>query len=217
MEINNLKAIIFDLDGTLINTDELIIASYHAVFNKYRPNYVLTREEELSFLGPPLELMFKKYFNEDFEVLLKEYRDYASKHTMELASLYPYVKELLEYLNDNNYIVCLVTSRFSSSAENMLEIFNLRKYFKMLVCLDDVINPKPSPEGILKILEKFNLKNNEVLYIGDALTDYQAGVNAQVYTGIVSWSNIDKTNIKLDILIDDYQNLERMLKNGQNL
>ena len=104
--MNNLKAIIFDLDGTLINTDELIIASYHAVFNKFRPNYKLTREEEISFLGPPLEVMFKKYFKEDFDTLLHEYRKYAHEHTLELASTYDYVEEMLQFLNDNNYIVC---------------------------------------------------------------------------------------------------------------
>ena len=58
----NIKAILFDVDGTLIDTDSIIIESYREVFKKLRPEYKLTEKEELSFLGPTLISMFAKYF-----------------------------------------------------------------------------------------------------------------------------------------------------------
>ena len=81
METKKIKAIIFDFDGTLANTDELVIRSYREVFKTFRPDYKLTESEEISFLGPTLEDMFKKYFKEDFITLLNVYHNYAFKNT----------------------------------------------------------------------------------------------------------------------------------------
>lgn len=211
MKVNNIKAVAFDLDGTLINTEKLIIASYHAVFNKFRPDYKLTKEEDISFIGPPLKIMFNKYFKEDFDTLLKTYRDFAEKHTTELSGVYPHVNEILTYLKNKGYIVCLVTSRFSSSALDMLRIFSLEKYFDKIVCLDDVKEEKPSPEGINLILNEYSLNPDQLIFIGDTKSDYMAGVNAGVYTGLVSWSKHEENkSLKPDLLIEDYSSLERI-------
>lgn len=211
MSISNIKLIIFDLDGTLIDTDELIICSYRAVFEKYLPSYKLTREEELSFLGPPLKVMFEKYFTEDFSTLLKTYRDFSEKNTLNLAKVYPYARELLVSLKSKGYKLCVVTSRFKRSALEMLDVFSLTSFFDEIIGLDDVSIPKPNPEGVLKIMNQFHLKCQEVLFIGDALTDFEAGRNAGVMTGLVSWR---KGNEKIDsnIKIDSYESLERLFR-----
>lgn len=211
MNFKKVKLIIFDLDGTLIDTDELIIQSYRAVFDKFLPNYHLSMEEEKTFLGPPLEVMFKKYFQEDFSVLLKVYRDFAEKNTLLLAKLYPFVQELLSFLKCNNYKLCIVTSRFKKSALNMLDMFSLTDFFDDVIGLDDVINPKPNPEGINKILTKYSLAKDEVLFIGDAYTDLEAGKKAGVITGLVSWR---KENMALDadLKIESYQFLKSLFR-----
>ena len=95
--------IVFDLDGTLLNTDDLVINSYREVFKTYRPDYKLSKEEEISFLGPTLKSMFLKYFNNDMDDLLNTYHDYARKHTLEQAKLYPYAEEILIYLREKGY------------------------------------------------------------------------------------------------------------------
>ena len=64
------KVVLFDVDGTLIDTDQLIINSYKELFRRFRPDYKLTKDEEISFLGPTLASMFPKYFNEDFNSLI---------------------------------------------------------------------------------------------------------------------------------------------------
>ena len=208
MKVNNIKAIIFDLDGTLVDTDRLVIRSYREVFKKFRPDYQLSQEEELSFLGPTLKVMFSKYFTEDFEVLLKEYQTFAFANTKKYASLYPHVREMLSYLNQKGYLVCLVTSRFTKSLDEMFNCFDLREYFATIITLDDVKEAKPSPEGLNIILKKYQLKQNEVIYIGDNKTDFLAGINAGVYTGLVSWA-YGRNNVVLnpDLLINDYQEI----------
>lgn len=210
MKNSDIKGIIFDLDGTLIDTDELIIASYHEVFKELRPNYKLTKEEELSFLGPPLEEIFNKYFDEEFDVLVKIYRSYAEKHTIELAKVYPNTIELLTFLKSKGYKLGVVTSRFKKSALKMLTTFNIDSFFDCVIGLDDVSNPKPSPDGVLKCVESFNLSKEEVIFIGDAITDFQAGKNAGVKTGFVSFR--ENSNLDCDIKIESYQELLSFFK-----
>ena len=77
--MENIKVILFDVDGTLIDTDELIINSYKELFRIFRPDYKLTREEEISFLGPTLASKFPRYFKEDFQLLFQVYRNYRHK------------------------------------------------------------------------------------------------------------------------------------------
>ena len=210
--MNNIKVVIFDIDGTLIDTDDLIINSYRNLFKKYRPDYVLKREEEVSFLGPTLASVFPKYFKEDFEELFKTYRDYSHEHMKEYAYVYPYAIDVLEHLKNKGYKIGVVTSRFKSSALSVLEAFDLTKYFEYIISLDDVEKPKPSPEGLNKCLEYFSVKKEECLYIGDNESDYKASKNAGVKCAMVSWAR-GRNNALLDCdyLINTYQDLKKIL------
>ena len=217
MEIKKIKAIIFDFDGTLANTDELVIRSYREVFKTFRPDYKLTESEEISFLGPTLEDMFKKYFKEDFITLLNVYHNYAFKNTKKYAFLYPHVEQMLSILKKRGYIVGLITSRFRDSLYQMLDNFPLEKYFDVIITLDEVSKPKPSPEGINFILNKYNLKNNELIYIGDNNTDYQACKNAHVYSGLVSWSRGRNNALNNpDLLINDFKEVIDLFKGNED-
>ena len=203
METKKIKAIIFDFDGTLTNTDELVIRSYREVFKTFRPDYKLTESEEISFLGPTLEDMFKKYFKEDFITLLNVYHNYAFKNTKKYAFLYPHVEQMLSILKKRGYIVGLITSRFRDSLYQMLDNFPLEKYFDVIITLDEVSKPKPSPEGINFILNKY--------------TDYQACKNAHVYSGLVSWSRGRNNALNNpDLLINDFKEVIDLFKGNED-
>lgn len=209
--MKEIKVILFDVDGTLIDTDELIINSYKELFRRFRPEYKLTKEEEISFLGPTLASMFPKYFKEDFELLFSVYRNYSHDHMREYSFVYDSAIEVIEYLKEKGYRLGVVTSRFKSSVMSVLNEFDLTKYFEIIISLDDVMNPKPNPEGINKCLEYFKVSPSECLYIGDNLNDYKASIAANVRTALVSWARgRDNSLLNPDILLKSYLDLKKI-------
>lgn len=210
--INDLKLIIFDIDGTLINTDQLVINSYQHVFDILNPNYKLTEEEKISFLGPTLISVYKKYFDVDFNTFLSLYREYSVNNISIDAKLYDDVRLTLITLKKLGYHLCVFTSRYRNSALEVLNAFDLTKYFEVMITLDDVKNPKPSGEGIEIILSKFNYDRNQVLYIGDNETDYMAGKEAKVKTALVSWAHgRDNKLLGADLIIESYAQFLNMI------
>lgn len=208
-----IKALLFDLDGTLLNTDELVIRSYERVFETFRPDYPLSEEEKQGFLGPTLEEKFAHYFEEDFDTLLEVYHTFALAHMKEFASCYPHVKEVLTQLKKEGYFLGVVTSRFRESALEVLDGFGLTSLFDTIVTLSDVKEAKPSPEGILSAMRSGGFGNEEVLFLGDASTDYLAGKNAGVFTGLVAWcKRWDRDECQPDFVLNDFEDLEKILQ-----
>lgn len=107
------KAIIFDLDGTLLNTDLLIKKSFIHTFKKYKPGYTLSEEELLSFLGPSLKNTFSRYVEEDqVDELIQYYREYNQAHHEDYVTIYPYVEEMLKYLKAQDFPLAVVTTKY---------------------------------------------------------------------------------------------------------
>lgn len=200
-----IKAIIFDFDGTLLDTDLLIKEAYKYLFKKYRPEYVLSLEELNSFIGPTLESVFPKYFKEDFALLLKEFHEFSFSHILEYARIYDGLIETLELLNKFHYKLGIVTNRFKNSLEMALKAFSLDKYFSCFITLNDVINPKPNKEPIIKAMQQLKVKKEEVIFVGDTLSDINSGINAGVKTCLVAWSNLKDS--KTDYVLNSYKSL----------
>lgn len=203
------KAIIFDLDGTILYTDELIRRTFIKVFEKYLPGYTLSEEELLSFLGPSLKETFSKYFpDEMFEELLHYYHSYNHSHHEDFVYVYPTVIETLQYLKDKGYPLAIVTTKFRKAADVGLNAFDLQKYFDVVIGLDDVKATKPDPEGILKAMSLLNV--DKAVYIGDNITDIQAGKNAGVATVGVKWSPKGYHHLLVlnpDLMIDEMKEI----------
>ncbi len=201
-----IKAILFDFDGTLLDTDSLIKEAYKYLFKKYKADYVLSEEELDSFIGPTLKSVFPKYFKEDFSLLLKEFHEFSFKHILEYAKVYDGLFEMLELLNSFHYKLGIVTNRFKNSLDMALAPFSLEKYFSCFVTLDDVLKPKPDQEPINVAINQLNVKKEEVIFIGDSFSDIKAGINAGVKTCLVAWSKIIN-QIKADYVLTSYKNL----------
>ncbi|KXU52033.1 MAG: pyrophosphatase PpaX [Longibaculum muris] len=202
-------AVIFDLDGTLLNTDLLIHKTFDHVFEKYKPGYILSEEEHLSFLGPTLKDTFARYFPESMsDELIEYYRDYNHAHHEDFVTIYPTVKETLETLKNKGYPLAVVTTKYSKAAYLGLDLFDLTQYFDVVLGMDNVNRVKPDPEGILKAMNQTNCK--KALYVGDNTSDILAGKNAGVHTAGVKWtpkgtSEMEKLNP--DLMIDEMKDI----------
>lgn len=211
------KAILFDLDGTLLNTDLLIKKSFIHTFKKYKPDYTLSEEELLSFLGPSLKNTFSRYVeNNQVDELIQYYRDYNHKHHEDFVTIYPNVKEMLKYLKKQGFLLGVVTTKYKEAAYLGLDLFNITQYFDVVIGENDVKKSKPDPEGILCALKKLNCQ--EGYYVGDNVTDIQAGKRAGVKTVGVKWSPkgyqlIEKENPNL--LINDYKEFMEYIKENE--
>ena len=208
------KAIIFDLDGTLLNTDLLIKKSFIHTFKKYKPGYTLSEKELLSFLGPSLKNTFSRYFpKEMINEIIDYYREYNHDHHQDYVTIYPYVEEMLEYLKKQAFPLAVVTTKYKEAAYLGLDLFNITSYFDLVIGENDVKHSKPDPEGILLALKQLHCQTG--YYIGDNVTDIQAGKRAGVKTIGVKWSPkgydlIQKENP--DLLINNYQELIDYIK-----
>lgn len=202
-------AVIFDLDGTLLNTDLLIYKSYQHVFQKYKPGYVLSDEELLSFLGPTLKTTFERYFDASMiDELIEYYREFNHAHHEDYVTIYPTVKETLEQLKQRGYPLGVVTTKYSVAARIGLDLFDITQYFDIVLGMDQVEHVKPDPEGILKVMTETNC--SKAVYVGDNTSDIQAGQNAGVYTVGVKWTPKGTEAIEAmhpDLMIDEMKDL----------
>lgn len=186
---NKIDTIIFDLDGTLLDTKELITRSFVHTFEHFFPGYAITDEELESFFGPPLKETFLRYETnlEKVDEMIEYYREFNETHHDALVKPFMGAVEMSKLLHKKGYNLGIVSSKSHALVEKGLTLCRMNQYFDVIVGADDVTKPKPDPEGILKVVACFPLAQN-VLYIGDSPSDIVAGKNANVKTCAVMYS-----------------------------
>lgn len=182
--------LLFDLDGTLIDTNSIIVESYRHTFKTHRPDLTFSDQEIIDFIGPPLEKIFVRYTSENEAMRwIDTYRRYYKAHEKEHFSLYPDVQEVLEELHRKGIKMGIVTSKYKAGALPSVEHFGLAHYFDAFIGLDDVQNAKPDPEPVLVALKQLGVApTQDVLMIGDNQSDILSGLNAGVDGAGVAWS-----------------------------
>ncbi|WP_044749447.1 pyrophosphatase PpaX [Bacillus alveayuensis] len=184
MKINT---ILFDLDGTLINTNDLIIESFLHTLNYYYPNQY-KREDVLSFIGPPLIDTFQSIDEERVEEMVARYRKFNHEQHDALVKEYDTVYETVKALHENGFKLGIVTTKIRSTVNMGLKLTRLDAFFDVVVTLDDVENAKPHPEPIFKALKQLDASPEEAIMVGDNHHDIEAGKNAGTKTAGVAWS-----------------------------
>jgi pyrophosphatase PpaX len=184
---NNINTILFDLDGTLIDTNELIISTYLHTLEKYFPGKY-TREDVLPFLGPTLHEVFGKMDPDRVEEMVLDYRAYNLANHDALVKEFVGVMETIETLKKKGYKLAIVTTKREDVAFKGLRLMKLDPYFDVMIAYDHVKKVKPDPEPIYLALEKLDSKPEEALMVGDNFHDVLAGKNAGTKTAGVAWS-----------------------------
>ena len=184
---SEITTLLFDLDGTLINTNELIIASFTDTLEHYYPGQY-AREDILPFMGPTLDETFGSIDPDSMDEMIAHYRKHNWEHHDLLVTQFDGVYETIESLAQSNYRLGIVTTKRRDMAERGLKLTNLEKFFEVVVTLEDATTTKPDPEPIFKALSRFNAEATEAIMIGDNHHDIMGGKNAGTLTAGVAWS-----------------------------
>jgi len=185
---------IFDIDGTLTSTNQLIFDSFNYIAKKYL-NKTFSDDEIISMFGPTEDVILKKWCGENFEKARKDYYTYYSKNHWK-AELYPGIKDILESLKAHNLPLGIFTGKGRQASIITLKKLEVDHFFDLIVTGDDVINHKPSAEGILKFVNHFGLKNERVLMIGDSVSDIKASREAGIKIASVLWDSYAHEKVK---------------------
>lgn len=185
--MTKINTLLFDLDGTLLDTNELIITSYLHVFEQFYPGR-FNREDVLPFLGPPLIDAFASVDPEKADEMVDIYRKFnMEKHDM-LVHEFEGVYETIRTLHENNFKMAIVSTKIRKTVLKGLALTNLDEFFDVVITLDEVDNAKPDPEPLEKALAALGSNPEEAIMIGDNYHDILGGKNAGTYTCGVAWS-----------------------------
>lgn len=191
-----IKAVLFDLDGTLINTNELIYKSFSYVLRDIL-KLDADDEEITSTYGKPLENTMSKYENDKYsaEELVKIYIKYNEEHHDNMCKPFEGAKEMLKGLKDKGIKTAIVTSKRKGLATRGLELGDLLKYMDIIISPEDTIKHKPEAEPAIKACELLGVKTNESIMVGDSSYDLLCGRRAGCLTCGVSYTKTGVQNL----------------------
>lgn len=183
------SSVIFDLDGTLTRTNDLIFSTFNHVSGKYSGR-TYTPVEITAMFGPPEEAAIEHIVGPGrSDDAMVDFLSYYSGNHETMASLYDGVTDVLRSLKSSGVRMAVFTGKGKRTAMITLEKFGIAEYFDLVVTGTDVRAHKPSPEGIELILNAFSLPPTEVLMVGDAVNDIKAARGAGVDIAAVVWDS----------------------------
>jgi pyrophosphatase PpaX len=190
------STVLFDLDGTLVNTNELIIASYDHTLRTCL-GLTVPRETLRSHIGETLAKIMASYDAARAPELCDCYRAYNLEHHDRLIERYEGVQEAIHQLHAAGVKLAIVTSKQTDTARRGLQVAGLDPYFDVLIGVDQVERPKPDPQPIYLACERLGVKPGpDVLMMGDTHFDIRTGKNAGVKTICVGWTIQDRAELE---------------------
>ncbi len=182
------SALLFDLDGTVVDSIELIVrAAEHAFDGRDGPRP--TREEWVALIGTPLAPMLRRWAHDEDDVkfLWDRYRAYQVEHHDRLVAPYPGVVDLIRRLHDRGHPMAIVSSKVEAGIRRSLDYIGVTDCFGALIGIEATEKHKPEPEPVLLALERLGVTATHAWFIGDSPHDIHAGRAAGVRTiGVVT-------------------------------
>ena len=193
-----LSAALFDFDGTLVDTTELIHQSLRHATGEVLGRDDIPRETLLAHVGQPLPRQMELIDAEKAELLLESYRRYNEENHDALIAEFPGIEASLERLRSAGVRVGVVTSKRRLSVEMALESFpGLRNVVVRFVTMEDTTEHKPHPEPLLKGLELLGgVPKEEAVYVGDSPFDVEAARAAGLTSVAVSWGAFSEDTLR---------------------
>ncbi len=187
---------IWDLDNTLIASSDLLWGAFAYVAKKYAGRN-MTPAEIVSMYGPPEDSVVEKLAGalQKEDALADFYRFYQDNHD-HLVQLFPGILEIIYLLREKGITQTLFTSKNRFSAEITLKKLGIREYFDVVICGDEVVYPKPFPDGVHSIIHRTKVHPDEILYLGDSPLDKEAAQRAGVDFAYVLWDSFHRDTIE---------------------
>lgn len=193
------KFIIWDFDGTIANTNNVIIESWQATFRRYLGHEMPVKEIEATFGETLYHTMAEKLPDVPYEEARDFYRDYQDANCAGKVYVFPGVREVMDEMRARGHKIGIATSRTARSFWKYMKELDLEDYVDVLVSMEDVEQHKPHPESLFKVLEKFGAEPGDAIMIGDTKYDVGCAQNAGVDSVLVGWSHfMDEESMAAD-------------------
>lgn len=210
------SALIFDLDGTLIDSIELILQSARHAYVDY-PGRAPTDAEWRAGIGRPLLTMFREFGADEPEVerLLARYREYQLANHDRLVRAYEGIVPFIEAMHAAGHPMALATSKSDWMAKRALDHVGLSEAIPVIVGAESCNNHKPHPEPVERAVALLGATPANALFVGDSPHDVESGRAAGVHTIGVTWGAFSREEMErcgADIVVDDVDALRRAIE-----
>jgi 2-phosphoglycolate phosphatase len=191
------KGVIFDLDGTLID-------SYQAIYLSFQHTYInmglqpLPLDEVKRAVGYGLSITFRELLGEErVPEALRLFRQKYEEVYRQNTYLLPGARKVLEALQERRIKLAIASNKLGRFSREIFQHFGMDQLFAIILGDEDVLQNKPHPEMLFYAIERMGLRNEEVVFIGDSLIDIQTGKNAGVRvfaipTGVTTREELEK-------------------------
>lgn len=186
-----IKAVVFDLDGTLLDTiEDLARSTNHALKLASLPEH--PKKSYYSFVGNGIDKLLERASgslpgSETFDLVKKEFLEYYSRHSMDKTHPYDGMNELLNKLHKKGIALAVLSNKNDSFIKVLMEKFYPGISFDVLMGKRDEYPPKPDPTSLKEVLRQLKTKEGEVLYVGDSNVDVQTAHGANLPCIGVTW------------------------------
>ncbi len=184
------RAVVFDLDGTLVDSVDLIALSFQHAIREVLGREA-SREEAMQHVGTPLLEQMERISPENAVELVRVYREFNHREHDRMLKLYDGILDLLNTLTQAGVRLGLVTSKSRPTTQMAFDLTGIEPYFDATVCCDEAPGNKPSPDPILYCLDRLNAAPADAAYVGDSPADIQAAHAAGVTAVAVTWGVFD--------------------------
>lgn len=181
------STILFDLDGTLIDTNELILASFEHTFGIHCPEK-FTRKDVMPIMGEPLPDQMHFFDPNQADEMVKTYRLFNETEHDKLVEEFPHVLSCLQKLHQNGIVMGVISNKRRAAVEQGLRRFGIDKWMKIIICAGEAQRNKPHPDMLILALEQLKAEPNKTLMVGDSRFDILASQRAKIDSVWVAWS-----------------------------
>ena len=189
------RAVLFDLDGTLIDSVPLILSSMrHAFAGHPNPPGVA---EWVALIGTPLDAMIRRWAGDeaDVERVKERYKEHQWAHHDAMVHAFPGVPAMLEALAARGVRMAVVTSKLEPSARRSLDFLGLSRHFELVVGLEATGRHKPDPAPVTHAVERLGARPGDAAFVGDSPHDVLAGNAAGVATVATLWGPFSREEL----------------------